>query len=44
MRSYATELISQPVDIIVANSTPLLSILKQLTMPIPIVFAHRSLA
>lgn len=40
MRAYATELISLPVDVLVANSTPLLSILKQFTTSIPVVFAQ----
>jgi putative tryptophan/tyrosine transport system substrate-binding protein len=40
MRSRAMELIGLPVDVIVANSTPLISILRQLTPAIPIVFVQ----
>jgi putative ABC transport system substrate-binding protein len=38
MLSYAAQLVSQPADVIVANSTPLLAVLRQLTNTIPIVF------
>jgi putative ABC transport system substrate-binding protein len=40
MLADATEIVKQPVDIIVANSTPLLSVLKQATTSIPIVFTQ----
>lgn len=40
MLTFASEFISQPVDVIVANSTPLLSLLKRLTTTIPIVFVQ----
>src|SRR5262245_26044346 len=40
MRADASELISIPVDVIVANSTPLLKVLKTFTQTIPIVFAQ----
>ena len=40
MLAYASQFVSQPADVIVANSTPLLSILKQLTSEIPIVFVQ----
>jgi putative ABC transport system substrate-binding protein len=40
MRATAAELISMPVDVIVANSTPLLGVLKPLTQTIPIVFVQ----
>ena len=38
MLSYAAQLVSQPADVIVANSTPLLAVLRQLTNTIPVVF------
>ncbi len=40
MRAEAQELISVPVDAIVAHSTPLIGILKPLTQTIPIVFTQ----
>jgi putative ABC transport system substrate-binding protein len=40
MLTYAAQLVSQPVDVILANSTPLLGILKQLTNTVPIVFVQ----
>jgi putative ABC transport system substrate-binding protein len=40
MLTFATQFVSQPVDVIVANSTPLLRVLKQLTSSIPIVFVQ----
>jgi len=40
MLTFATQFVSQPVDVIVANSTPLLGVLKQLTSAIPIVFVQ----
>lgn len=40
MRADAVELIGLPADVIVANSTPLLAVLKPLTQTIPIVFAQ----
>lgn len=40
MLAYAAQFVSQPADIIVANSTPLLAILKSLTSTIPIVFTQ----
>jgi ABC-type uncharacterized transport system substrate-binding protein len=40
VRSHATELVGIPVDVIVANSTPLLGVLKTLTQTIPIVFVQ----
>ena len=38
MLAFASQFVSQPVDVIIANSTPLVAILKQLTSTIPIVF------
>jgi putative ABC transport system substrate-binding protein len=40
MHAYATELVYQPVDAIVVNSTPLLAATKQVTRTIPIIFAQ----
>jgi ABC-type uncharacterized transport system substrate-binding protein len=40
MQAYAAELVRLPVNIIIANSTPLLAELKRLTHTIPIVFAQ----
>jgi putative ABC transport system substrate-binding protein len=40
MRAYASEFVSVPPDVIVANSTPLIGILKFLTQTIPIVFTQ----
>lgn len=40
MLAYASQFVSQPADVIVANSTPLLAVLKQLTSTIPIVFVQ----
>jgi putative ABC transport system substrate-binding protein len=40
MRAEALEFVRLPVDIIVANSTPLIGILKPLTQAIPIVFTQ----
>jgi putative tryptophan/tyrosine transport system substrate-binding protein len=40
MLAYASQFASQPADVIVANSTPLLTILKQLNSTIPIVFVQ----
>src|SRR5262249_11196267 len=40
MQAYAAELVRLPADVIVANSTPLLSVLKSLTQTIPIVFTQ----
>jgi putative tryptophan/tyrosine transport system substrate-binding protein len=38
MRAYAAELVGSVPDVIVANSTPVLAVLKQATRTIPIVF------
>ena len=40
MLVFPTELVTQPVDVIVAASTPLLGVLKKLTSTIPIVFTQ----
>ena len=40
MLIYATQLVSQPADIIVAQSTPVLTVLNKLTDTIPIVFTQ----
>jgi putative tryptophan/tyrosine transport system substrate-binding protein len=40
MRADAVEFVSMPVEVIVANSTPLIGMLKSLTQKIPIVFAQ----
>ena len=40
MLAYAAQFVSQPADVIVVNSTPLLALLKQLTSTLPIVFAQ----
>lgn len=40
MRADAVEFVSMPVEVIVANSTPLIGMLKSLTQTIPIVFAQ----
>jgi len=40
VRAHATELVGIPVDVIVANSTPLVAVLKALTRTIPIVFVQ----
>jgi putative ABC transport system substrate-binding protein len=40
MRANAFEFVSMPVDVIVANSTPLIGVLKSLTQTIPIVFVQ----
>jgi putative ABC transport system substrate-binding protein len=40
MRADALEFVNMPVDVIVANSTPLIGMLKSLTQTIPIVFAQ----
>jgi putative ABC transport system substrate-binding protein len=40
MRAEAIELVNMPVDVITANSTPLIAVLKALTQTIPIVFAQ----
>jgi len=40
MQAYAAELVRMPADVIVANSTPLLSVLKSLTRTVPIVFTQ----
>jgi putative ABC transport system substrate-binding protein len=40
MRADAVEFVSKPVEVIVANSTPLIGMLKSLTQTIPIVFAQ----
>jgi putative ABC transport system substrate-binding protein len=40
MRAEAQELVSVPVDTIVAHSTPLIGILKPLTQSIPIIFTQ----
>jgi putative tryptophan/tyrosine transport system substrate-binding protein len=37
---FATELVTQPVDVIVAASTPVLGVVKQLTGTIPVVFTQ----
>jgi putative tryptophan/tyrosine transport system substrate-binding protein len=37
---FATELVTQPVDVIVAQSTPVLGVVKQLTSTIPVVFTQ----
>jgi putative ABC transport system substrate-binding protein len=38
MLAFASQFVSQPVDVIIANSTPVVAVLKQLTSTIPIVF------
>jgi hypothetical protein len=38
MLAFASQFVSQPVDVIIANSTPMIAVLKQLTSTIPIVF------
>ena len=38
MLTFASQFVSQPVDVIIANSTPMVAVLKQLTSTIPIVF------
>jgi putative ABC transport system substrate-binding protein len=38
MLAFASQFVSQPVDVIIANFTPLVAVLKQLTSTIPIVF------
>ena len=38
MLAFASQFVSQPVDVIITNSTPLVAVLKQLTSTIPIVF------
>src|SRR5262245_7668334 len=40
MRAYASELIALPADVLVGGSTPLLTIMQQLTRTIPIVFVQ----
>ena len=40
MQAYATELVGLPTDVLLANSTPLLTVLKQVTRTIPIVFTQ----
>jgi len=40
MLTFATQFVSQPVDVFVVNSTPLLTVLKPLTGVIPIVFVQ----
>jgi putative ABC transport system substrate-binding protein len=40
MLVFATELVTQPVDVIVAQSTPVLGVVKQLTNTIPVVFTQ----
>ena len=40
MLTYASQFVRQPADVIVANSTPLLAVLKQLTSTISIVFVQ----
>ncbi|MGA9428563.1 MAG: ABC transporter substrate-binding protein [Xanthobacteraceae bacterium] len=40
MLAYASQFVSQPADVIVANSTPLLAVLKQLTSAVSIVFVQ----
>jgi putative ABC transport system substrate-binding protein len=40
MQAYSTELVGLPTDVLVANSTPLLTVLKQVTRTIPIVFTQ----
>jgi putative tryptophan/tyrosine transport system substrate-binding protein len=40
MLAYASQFVTQPVDVIVANSTPLLGVLKQLTATVPIIFVQ----
>jgi putative tryptophan/tyrosine transport system substrate-binding protein len=37
MLAFASQFVSQPVDVIIANSTPVVTVLKQLTSTIPIV-------
>src|SRR5262245_26529865 len=39
MQAYMAELVGSPPDVIVANSTPVIAVLKQATRTIPIVFA-----
>ncbi|HMF26214.1 MAG TPA: ABC transporter substrate-binding protein [Pseudolabrys sp.] len=38
MLAFASQFVSQPVDVIIAHTTPLVAVLKQLTSTIPIVF------
>jgi putative tryptophan/tyrosine transport system substrate-binding protein len=40
MLAHMAELVSQPADVIVVNSTPLLAVAKQITTAIPIVFTQ----
>ncbi len=40
MRADAVEFVSMPAEVIIANSTPLIGMLKSLTQTIPIVFAQ----
>jgi putative ABC transport system substrate-binding protein len=40
MQAYGGQLVEMPVDVLVANSTPLLAVLKRLTLSIPIVFTQ----
>jgi putative ABC transport system substrate-binding protein len=40
MQAYATELVGLPAEVLVVNSTPLLSVLKPVTRTIPIVFTQ----
>jgi putative ABC transport system substrate-binding protein len=40
MLTFASKLVSQPVDVIVAHATPIMTILKKLTDTIPIVFTQ----
>jgi len=40
LQAYATELVGLPTDVLLANSTPLLAVLKQVTRTIPIVFTQ----
>jgi putative ABC transport system substrate-binding protein len=40
VQAYANELVGLPADVIIANSTPSLAVLKRLTRTIPIVFVQ----
>src|SRR5262249_28610486 len=40
LQAYAIELVGLPTDVLVANSTPLLAVVKQVTHTIPIVFTQ----
>lgn len=40
MLAYGSQFVSEPADVIIGNSTPLLTVLKQLTNTVPIVFVQ----